>query len=1349
VEQQLRGRLQRAQEALALSRWAGALRAAGTGAGILPPAAAGPETGVYSPAGARATTGLPPRWPVSQGGQQDDETGGQQPPSGLARCDSLEQQEARVAALQARLLERTRDARKRALADQERELLRQLREIERGAALEEEEGPESEWDTAVSAAPGGHQAGPPTSLHAVGSARPPASEAIAAAAGPQPAGFAPAADTLAADATATDPEAAARRQVDRQLSERSQLWGAMVAELQGALRQRLAAAAACGGGASAEPSAAVEHAADGEAAPPDEAAAAAAVAAAAASEADAVLTRVVAAGVLDDLVSQAAEVACARACAVASSCAAAAEALAAAGEWHAWRSQWASASAANRAAEATGPAAAPAVAATAALPGPERAAARHLRQELSSRSRLWGLMVSELEGWFASRGGPQEAAAQDGATDAVAATAAAAAASEEDEEGGAQMAVAQQQQEHGEEEEKEQATPHAAALWDPPQQQVEGEDEPQEKEIEERILFEFDEESEAAVSEALAPDAGAHAAAAAAGSAPAGAPAAPAAWADGEQALQSSKQAGEEVQEEEEQQASEAGTQQTHAEPPVELLPTVSARRGAAAAPEATSWPLAEGFSYSEDGWEDGGEAEGLPTVDTQSRPPSDDVRLTAASPVLQSATAWANGGGLPQLPSATEVFEEEGLAAAGAAAAADGEASEEEEEALYQALMPRRLMEVREQMQEAAGQRQQQQQQQQQRQSQSPTTEAAGSPSGASAHASLEGARSASGVGGGGGLGVAAEAITSAAFDAALGDALQQAVQLCSSPGRAPQPPPQAPHQHVPPQEQQPRRQEHHQPASSGAAAAATGLGSPVSLGALDADLAGAISITEADLLVELEVVAVPGLKGGPAKAAAPAAAAPDVAWPVVRPPRQGANPCLGKQELAVCVGRGPREPCALALGATTLGYRAPDPRPLPPPTPQPQAVSAALPPPPPANAELPRLAFGDFSPPEAEERPCRVDQEEEEGTEDEEEGQEEEVTRPEESLSGSDCGGEGLLGTLKRGDLQQHSAEGGASSLGAGAGQAAAARDAGAAGFLGLEDDEDSGEFAWGLPPEPLSPPSPIATRPCRLPDPSGAPPSGLPAGRRTPPAPPPRVEASQRHVAEYVGAVMAAWLGRHGGRAPDWLPAGCEPLSLEGFLALEHALDARRTGPASRAAVGPGGGGEAGGSGGAAAGPEEGPEEVVCAPPVGDAQHIFHKALYDAANEAICRLYERLGRTQVGRALGPPPALTASAACRDPSVGLQSSAGRGARNRRPTGLSGGEGQRDRPTCFFPTTCLLACPAGPALAARRVPWDAQAAAGAHRALRLRRGPGVRLGGRAGAVRGGCGGPCRRGGAR
>lgn len=76
----------------------------------------------------------------------------------------------------------------------------------------------------------------------------------------------------------------------------------------------------------------------------------------------------------------------------------------------------------------------------------------------------------------------------------------------------------------------------------------------------------------------------------------------------------------------------------------------------------------------------------------------------------------------------------------------------------------------------------------------------------------------------------------------------------------------------------------------------------------------------------------------------------------------------------------------------------------------------------------------------------------------------------------------------------------------------------------------------------------------------------------------------------MAHYLDAVLADWLSR--GALPDTLGYGQEPLSLEGYLALEKA----------------------------------GPE-------VSDAQHIHHKLLYDAANQAIIQMYASCNHMQVG--------------------------------------------------------------------------------------------------------------------
>lgn len=91
--------------------------------------------------------------------------------------------------------------------------------------------------------------------------------------------------------------------------------------------------------------------------------------------------------------------------------------------------------------------------------------------------------------------------------------------------------------------------------------------------------------------------------------------------------------------------------------------------------------------------------------------------------------------------------------------------------------------------------------------------------------------------------------------------------------------------------------------------------------------------------------------------------------------------------------------------------------------------------------------------------------------------------------------------------------------------------------------------------------------------------------------------RAPMSAHEVSRYVESVVEGFLSS--GPLPEVLLPGQEPLSLEGYLALERAMD-----------------------------PGESSE----------AQHIAHKALYDAVNEALLGIYRAANRVLVPNWLRP---------------------------------------------------------------------------------------------------------------
>jgi hypothetical protein len=82
-------------------------------------------------------------------------------------------------------------------------------------------------------------------------------------------------------------------------------------------------------------------------------------------------------------------------------------------------------------------------------------------------------------------------------------------------------------------------------------------------------------------------------------------------------------------------------------------------------------------------------------------------------------------------------------------------------------------------------------------------------------------------------------------------------------------------------------------------------------------------------------------------------------------------------------------------------------------------------------------------------------------------------------------------------------------------------------------------------------------------------------------------PKVEMDPSSIAAYVSDIMAGFTAAQ----PPLLLPGQDPLSLEGYLALERAR-----------------------------------------PTVPDAQHIFNKLVYDAANEALLHIYTQANRLKV---------------------------------------------------------------------------------------------------------------------
>jgi hypothetical protein len=1146
VEQQLNSRLQQAKERLALARWIQTLktniRSAGSSlaASRDPAASNAVVVAAAAPVGS-ASAGQDERVREQQQQQQ------QQQQQRLSRCDSLEEQEARVAELQRRVLLRTRDARKRLLADQEKELLRQLERLDRRPG-EGDEGADD--DGGVRAAAAGkvrprwlqqqqqqHQQQEEEEEQARAEAAEAARQAAAAAATASAAAAAESASSSAAAdrpeqqdspgswnwrpwnkqpasgssskaaAAAPSPSASPARTLGRQLSDRSRLWGEMVEELQELFRRRRAA----GSGADEPPSAAAAAAAESPEA------------------CGALLARAVDAGALDDLVSEAAEAAKAQARVP----------VRASADWQQWRRQWRPPQQ-QHAPGAASPAASEKpplpprelgrlrqseAAACPGSPGTQQAAVRHLRRELSDRTRLWGLMVEELQEWFEVRaarqaaGGDGTAAAADDSAATVSEPAAAAPAV-------APLAVQTSPASLVNPAEAPADSPHSTAGYSSPaattaaaamspattvavsplpaappaffdQQSSKGEPE---REAEQAAASEEEEEEEGEeVEQPLA-----------------------AFRADLEEAASGSSE--EEIEEEIILEEVEGGETADGEEPFLAALSTVLPPAAAAAAmPAPADHQQQLEPSYTADDWEDEEEEE-----------KEDEQEATG----LQQTGSQAD---LTQLLSTAEGDLEEVRVAA--AAAMEEEVEEEE------ATLPLAALEEDEEQHEEEEQEDSPRPDGHAPLSAQPWTggsasdwsegdltsdASALSATAASAAPAVTDAAVAAGsdepsghqnqqqlAGGGGAL----DRLAAETFDSVLGLELQGVMDLCSRRSPAPQQ-----------REDEEEEEEAARPslvfgsvepsdsATAAAAAAATASGSGSGgLPSPEADLTAAFSLTsfdQANLQSDLEVCGAP--------------AAADV---------------------------------------TTLPQQ------------------------PPADESAPPLAFGDF--------PAEVEEEEDEQQRQQEEDEEE----PE--GAGDGRGAASLTATLRRGQLS--TAGGGAD------------RELPAAGG----DDE----FDWELPLAAAGDADEGAASPRLSPqlEYSGPPPTGIPSGRRTPPPPPPRVDASPAHVDAYLSAVMAAWVAAHGGAAPEALPAGCEPLSLEGFLALERALE-ERAAPATAAAGTDSSSG--GGVGDAAA--EEDPEaaEAVAAVAavVDDAQHIFHKALYDAANEAICRMYEQLGRTEV---------------------------------------------------------------------------------------------------------------------
>jgi hypothetical protein len=140
-----------------------------------------------------------------------------------------------------------------------------------------------------------------------------------------------------------------------------------------------------------------------------------------------------------------------------------------------------------------------------------------------------------------------------------------------------------------------------------------------------------------------------------------------------------------------------------------------------------------------------------------------------------------------------------------------------------------------------------------------------------------------------------------------------------------------------------------------------------------------------------------------------------------------------------------------------------------------------------------------------------------------------------------------------------------------------------------------------------------------------------SGFPSGRRTPEAPPPLVDSSPGHMREYLTQVLTTWVD-----------ACCAPPPPEDEVAARAAAAAECSADSSCSLLACASWQQVAGHRAGAGGLPQvvSPGEALLrlegylalergAPPVPDAAHIHHKALYDAANEALLAAYERRGR------------------------------------------------------------------------------------------------------------------------
>jgi hypothetical protein len=94
-----------------------------------------------------------------------------------------------------------------------------------------------------------------------------------------------------------------------------------------------------------------------------------------------------------------------------------------------------------------------------------------------------------------------------------------------------------------------------------------------------------------------------------------------------------------------------------------------------------------------------------------------------------------------------------------------------------------------------------------------------------------------------------------------------------------------------------------------------------------------------------------------------------------------------------------------------------------------------------------------------------------------------------------------------------------------------------------------------------------------------------------------PPPLIEDSPPHITSYLNTVLTTLTSSQLPPLPAVLQPGQEPLTLKGYLDIEHALAA------------------------------------AAAAPLPDEQHILNKLLYDAANQALMQQYAAANRVEVG--------------------------------------------------------------------------------------------------------------------